>query len=63
MNAEHESRGSRSSANSAPSSKAAAIPRIDTRELLGGGREVVIVHAGREYRLRVTSNGKLILTA
>jgi len=63
MNAEHENRGS--SANSAvtPPSKTAAIPRIDTRELLGGGREVVIVHAGREYRLRVTSNGKLILTA
>jgi len=63
MNAEHENRGS--SANSAVKSpsKTAAIPRIDTRELLGVGREVVIVHAGREYRLRVTSNGKLILTA
>jgi hemin uptake protein HemP len=31
--------------------------------LLGAGRELVIVHQGREYKLRVTQNGKLILTA
>lgn len=37
-------------------------PRIDSRELLRGGREVVIVHGGEEYRLRHTSQGKLILT-
>jgi len=41
----------------------AAIRRIDARELLGDTRELLIVHAGREYRLRVTANGKLILTA
>jgi len=34
-----------------------------SEELLGPEREVVIVHNGREYRLRVTHNGKLILTA
>lgn len=38
------------------------IPRIDSRDLLRGGREVVIVHEGEEYRLRRTSQGKLILT-
>lgn len=27
-----------------------------------GRREVVIVHDGSDYRLRVTSNNKLILT-
>jgi hemin uptake protein HemP len=37
--------------------------RIDVRELLGVRREVLIVHGGREYRLRLTSSGKLILTA
>ena len=37
--------------------------RIESARLLGGARELVIVHAGREYRLRVTQNGKLILTA
>ncbi len=37
--------------------------RIPSEALLGGRSEVVIVHRGREYRLRVTQNGKLILTA
>jgi len=39
------------------------VPRIDVRDILGERGEAVIVHAGREYRLRLTSNGKLILTA
>jgi hemin uptake protein HemP len=39
-----------------------AIPRIAIRDLLGGGREAVLLHDGTEYRLRLTSNGKLILT-
>ena len=39
-----------------------AVPRIPIAELLGGGREVVLVHDSAEYRLRLTSNGKLILT-
>jgi hemin uptake protein HemP len=37
-------------------------PPISSRELLGGGQELQILHAGSIYRLRVTSNGKLILT-
>lgn len=37
-------------------------PRLDSADLLGGAREVLIMHAGAEYRLRVTSQGKLILT-
>lgn len=36
--------------------------RIDLRDLLEGQREAVIVHDGQEYRLRITSNDKLILT-
>jgi hemin uptake protein HemP len=40
-----------------------ATPRIDSSTLFGRARELVILHAGREYRLRVTQNGKLILTA
>jgi hemin uptake protein HemP len=32
------------------------------RDLLGGGKEVIILHAGERYRLRVTANDKLILT-
>ena len=36
--------------------------RIAIRDLLAGGREAVLLHDGAEYRLRLTSNGKLILT-
>ena len=38
------------------------VRRIAIGEILGGGREAVLVHEGTEYRLRLTSNGKLILT-
>ena len=44
---------------------AAASPSpvcLDSRELFRGGNEVVIVHKGEEYRLRITRNEKLILT-
>jgi hemin uptake protein HemP len=38
------------------------VRRLDVKELLAGGREIVLLHAREEYRLRLTSNGKLILT-
>jgi hemin uptake protein HemP len=42
----------------------AALPlKVASESLLGPRRELVITHNGREYRLRVTQNGKLILTA
>jgi hemin uptake protein HemP len=37
--------------------------RVTSTELLRNKPELIIVHEGREYRLRVTQNGKLILTA
>ena len=37
--------------------------RVTSETLLGARKELVITHQGREYRLRVTQNGKLILTA
>ena len=37
--------------------------RTTSRALLGSGRELIIEHDGREYRLRLTHQGKLILTA
>ena len=40
-----------------------AAGKVASRELLGDRGELIIVHAGREYRLRLTQNGKLILTA
>lgn len=42
---------------------AAAQKRVSSQSLLGPLRELVIDHNGREYRLRLTQNGKLILTA
>jgi hemin uptake protein HemP len=36
--------------------------RVTSAELIGHARELRIVHAGEEYRLRITSKGKLILT-
>ena len=37
--------------------------RVTSAQLLGARTELIIVHQGREYRLRITQNGKLILTA
>ena len=37
--------------------------RIGSEALLGPRKELVIIHNGREYRLRLTQNDKLILTA
>jgi len=37
--------------------------KVTSDALLGERRELVITHNGREYRLRVTQNDKLILTA
>ena len=39
-----------------------ATARIASTRLLRGSRELVIEHEGDEYRLRLTSNNKLILT-
>ena len=44
-------------------SRATSIRRVASSALLAGARELVIEHAGREYRLRITNKGKLILTA
>ncbi|MEX2164490.1 MAG: hemin uptake protein HemP [Sulfuricaulis sp.] len=40
-----------------------AVRRLYSTQLFKGSDLLIIEHAGREYRLRVTSNGKLILTA
>lgn len=39
------------------------LPRYRSTDLFRGGREIVIDHHERVYRLRVTAQGKLILTA
>lgn len=42
---------------------ATAGRKVRSGDLLGDRGELTIVHAGREYRLRLTQSGKLILTA
>ena len=36
--------------------------RISSQQLFASQNEVIIEHNGEDYRLRITSNGKLILT-
>jgi hemin uptake protein HemP len=49
-----------------PTDRPAAAPplmrRVESATLFERGREVVIVHHGQEYRLRITKSDKLILT-
>jgi hemin uptake protein HemP len=45
------------------SARADKAARMRSRDLLGDHGELVIEHEGKEYRLRRTRNGKLILTA
>lgn len=40
-----------------------AATQVSSQTLLGTANELIIQHDGREYRLRLTQNGKLILTA
>ena len=35
---------------------------ITSAELFGDQQEIIILHAGKEYRLRITGNNKLIMT-
>lgn len=58
----------RETGSSAPAESPAAAPAeqphvLDSSSLFGNAREVLIRHNGREYRLRCTRLGKLILTA
>jgi hemin uptake protein HemP len=46
----------------ASTDKERPTPRIDASSLLAAGKEVILVHNEQEYRLRITSNDKLILT-
>lgn len=41
---------------------ASGLRRVNLRAILGTDREIVICHRDEEYRLRLTSNDKLLLT-
>jgi hemin uptake protein HemP len=38
------------------------IRRVPLNDILDGEREIIICHQNDEYRLRLTSNNKLLLT-
>lgn len=38
------------------------LPRVSSEILFSGAQQLVIEHAGEEYQLRITKQGKLILT-
>jgi hemin uptake protein HemP len=38
------------------------LTRIHLANVMHGAREVILLHEGEEYRLRITKAGKLILT-
>ena len=44
-----------------PRSKPDAVPEYDTGTLFAGRREIMIRHAGSDYRMKITKQGKLIL--
>jgi hemin uptake protein HemP len=52
--------------NPAPPTEGAAKPvppvTVETATLFNGRDEIRLLHRGQEYRLRVTKQGKLILT-
>lgn len=60
MNHQDQTKGT---AADAAAAEAGAVRRVSSAELLRDATELVIEHRGREYRLRVTQSGKLILTA
>lgn len=45
-----------------PAAGATGAQRVTSSSLFRGGRLLLIEHAGSEYRLQITSRGKLILT-
>jgi hemin uptake protein HemP len=60
----HPSRSRPDQADASASADAAARPvrTVSSETLFAGEGELVIVHRGDPYRLRITRQGKLILT-
>lgn len=51
-----------SSGNPGPPAGRGRLRRVKVGELMGGAREIVLEFEQQDYRLRITSKGKLILT-
>ena len=57
-----EGRVNRSEIHGERDARQQSLPRLRSTDLLSGSREAIIEHGQDQYRLRLTSNGKLILT-
>lgn len=58
----HDGSGAPAAASGAERSISIQANRIDSRDLFETGREISIAHGDETYRLRLTSQNKLILT-
>lgn len=45
-----------------PAMPPSSLPSVTSSDLISKGREILILHAGEVYRLRITKRNKLILT-
>lgn len=63
MSAARENNDGQDDASRTPMEASKAnMRRLSVADLLAGEREIILEHGGAEYHLRVTSNGRLILT-
>jgi hemin uptake protein HemP len=62
MNLQPDMRDPHVQTDDAPPPAAGELRRQTSEELIGPAREMLIRHAGFDYRLRITRQGKLILT-
>lgn len=62
MNLQTDMRNLDLHADDATPPAAGELKRLKSEELIGPAREILIRHAGSDYRLRITRQGKLILT-
>jgi hemin uptake protein HemP len=45
-----------------PQPRPSEVPVVESDQLFDGRTEIRVLHRGEEYRLRITRQGKLILT-
>ena len=57
-------RGGNQTGTTSPATRSVTVTgnRVDSRDVFSGDREIIIAHGEDTYRLRLTSQNKLILT-
>ncbi|HYI28681.1 MAG TPA: hemin uptake protein HemP [Bradyrhizobium sp.] len=57
-------RGGSHAVTTSPATRSVTVTgnRVDSRDVFSGDREIIIAHGEDTYRLRLTSQNKLILT-